>query len=236
MTFAFKATRRSRARGMTLLEVVIAVAIIAMISLLLYGAFDAITRGKRTESMRADRSRQGREAMSRIVREMSAAYVSLHAPLSQSQLIRRTVMVAERNSSGDRVDFASFAHRRLDQGATESDQAEIGYFVTRDPNVEGKADLVRREQTPIDLEPRSGGSTQVMAEDIESFELRYFDAITGQWLETWDTTQSTGQFNRLPYQVKVTLVLKGIKEGPPLRFQTKFIVPVREALTFGQPR
>jgi general secretion pathway protein J len=228
---------RTKPRGMTLIEVIIAVSIMAMISLLLYGAFDTLSRGKRAEAMRADRSRQGREAMNRIVREMSSAYVSLHAPLTQAMLTRRTAWIAERGTPGDRVDFASFAHRRLDLGVAESDQAEVGYFVAPDPAVEGKNDLVRREQTPIDFDTRVGGNTQVLAEDIESFELRYFDPISGQWLETWDTTQSTGQFNRLPFEVKVTLVLKGIKEGaPPLRYQTKFVVPVRDPLTFGQPR
>jgi general secretion pathway protein J len=225
-----------RMRGMTLIEVIIAISILAMISLLLYGAFDSLSRGKRGEAMRADRSRQGREAMSRIVREMSSAYLSLHAPLTQAQLTRRTAMIGERGTPGDRIDFASFAHRRLDLGAAESDQAEIGYFVAADPAAEGKNDLVRREQTPIDTDTRVGGNTQVLAEDIELFEIRYYDPTTGQWLESWDTTQSTGQFNRLPYEVKVTLVLKGIKDGDPLRYQTKFIVPVRDPLTFGQPR
>jgi general secretion pathway protein J len=227
---------RASMRGMTLIEVLVAVAIMSMISIALYGAFESLSRGKKTEAMRTDRSRQGREAMSRIVREVSSAFLSLHAPLTSSQLSRRTVFVAERGSSGDRLDFASFAHRRLERDLPESDQAEIAYFVARDPEVEGKLDLVRREQTPIDLEPRTGGNTQVMAEDVEAFELRYLEPTTGQWLETWDSTQQTSQPNRLPYEVKVTLVLKGIKEGPSLKFQTKFVVPVREPLSFGQPR
>jgi general secretion pathway protein J len=222
---------------MTLLEVVVAVAVMAMISLLLYGAFDALSRGKRGEAARADRSRQGREAMSRITREMTSAYLSLHNPLQPSLFTRRTVFVGEHTGSeGDRVDFASFSHRRLTQDVPESDQAEIGYFVSRDPSVTGKVDLVRREQTPLDMEPRQGGVTNVLAEDIESFELKYLDPLTGQWIDTWDSTNQTGQLNRLPLQVKVTLVLKGIKDGAPLRFQTKFTVPMRDPLTFGQPR
>lgn len=228
---------RGSSRGMTLLEVVVAVAVMAMISLLLYGAFDALSRGKRGEAARADRSRQGREAMARITREMGSAYLSLHNPLLPSLFTRRTVFIAEHTGSdGDRVDFATFAHRRLQRDVPESDQAEVGYFVSRDPNVSGKLDLVRREQTPIDIEPRQGGVTNVVAEDIESFELKYLDPITGQWIDTWDSTNQTGQLNRMPLQVKVTLVLKGIKDGPPLRFQTKFSILIRDPLTFGQPR
>jgi general secretion pathway protein J len=203
----------------------------------LYGAFDALSRGKRGESQRADRSRQGREAMSRIARELSSGFLSLHNPLTSALAVRRTVFVgAHESNSSDRIDFASFAHRRLERDAPESDQMELGFFTAKDPENAAKTDLVRREQTPLDLEPRQGGVTAVLAEDIESFELRYLDPLTGQWLETWDSTQPSGQFNRVPLEVKITLVLKGIKDGLPLRFQTKVLIPIRDPLTFGQPR
>jgi general secretion pathway protein J len=241
MTLQGSLTKRRRARaarrGMTLLEIVVAVAILSMISVLLYGAFDSLSRGKRGEAARADRSRQGREAINRISRELSSAYISLHNPLSPALIIRRTAFIASRESSNtDRLDFASFAHRRLERDAPESDQAEIGYFVTKDPDNAQKLDLVRREQTPIDLEPRNGGTTAVLAEDIETFELRYLDPITGQWLDNWDSTQQAAQLNRLPLQVKVTLVMKGIKDGAPLKFETKVAIPIQTPLTFGQPR
>ena len=63
-------------------------------------------------------------------------------------------------------------------------------------------DLVRREQAPTDFEPKNGGVVNVLAEDVELFDIRYLDPLTGQWLETWDTTQLTGQLNRLPLEVK----------------------------------
>ena len=227
---------RSSKRGMTLLEVIVAVAVLAMISLLLYGSFDSMARGKKGESMRADRSRQGREAVSRIVREMSSAYLSGHQPLVVALQTRTTVFVGVHSGNFDRLDFASFAHRRLERDSRESDQSEIGYFAANDPEVEGKMDLVRREQTPIDLEPRKGGVTNVLAEDIELFEIKYYDPVTGAWMDAWDSTSQVGQFARLPLEVKVTLVLKGIKDGPPLKFQTKFMMPMQAALTFATPR
>jgi general secretion pathway protein J len=225
-----------RSRGMTLLEIVIAVAILGMISLLLYGALDSLSRGKRGEAMRADRSRQGREAMTRMMREMSSAFLSLHKPLVNAQDTRTTVFIARGSGNYDRVDFASFANLRLEREARESDQMEVGYFVAADPNVEGKMDLVRRQQTPIDTEPKVGGVTNVLAENIESFKIRFLDSASGNWVDAWDTTQSTGQPNRLPVEVHVVLVLKGVKGAAPLRYETKFMVPIREALTFGLPR
>lgn len=229
--------RRARSRSaMTLLEVIVAVAVLAMISLLIYGSFDSMSRGKKGEAMRADRSRQGREAVARIVREVSSAFLSQHQPLIVALQTRTTIFRGDHSTTFDRLDFASFAHRRLERDARESDQAEIGYFVAPDPEVEGKMDLVRREQTPIDLEPRKGGVTNVLVEDVESFEIKYFDPVTGTWIENWDSTSQVAQFARMPLEVRVTLVLKGIKDGPPLKFQTKFMMPMQAPISFGVPR
>ena len=97
-------------------------------------------------------------------------------------------------------------------------------------------DLVRREQANPDFDPKKGGVVNVLAEDIELFDMRFLDPISGQWLEIWDTTQLTGQLNRLPVEVKVTLVLKPVKNSPPFRFITKFMLPMQQPLSFGIPR
>lgn len=227
---------RGRHRGMTLLEVLVSLGIMAMISLLIYGAFDSLSRGRKGEALRADRARQGRDAMDRMVREISAAFLSLHTPANLALQTRATAFIGTNNASYDRLDFASFGHRRVEKEARESDQAEIGYFVAADPEVDDKMDLLRREQSPLDLDPKRGGVVNVLAEDVESFDIKYLDPLTGAWLDTWDTTQITGQTNRLPLEVKITLALKGVKNTPPFRFSTKFMLPMQQPLSFGIPR
>jgi len=101
--------------------------------------------------------------------------------------------------------------------------------------VADKMDLVRREQTPIDYEPLKGGVVNVVAENVAKFDVRFFDPMTAQWVETWDTMQVTGQPNRLPLEVEITLVLKGIGEGPPYSYTTKIFLPIQSPLTFGIP-
>jgi general secretion pathway protein J len=221
---------------MTLLEVLVSLGVLAMISLLIYGAFDSLSRGRKGEALRVDRARQGRDAIDRITHEMQGAFLSLHNPTSTSLITRQTAFIATNSSTFDRVDFASFAHRRVEKEAKESDQAEIGYFVVKDPDHEDKMDLVRREQAPPDFEPKKGGVVNVLAEDVELFDVRYLDPLSGQWVESWDTTQLTGQLNRLPLEVKVTLVLKPVKNSPPFRYVTKFILPMQQPLSFGIPR
>jgi len=221
---------------MTMIEVIVAIGILAMVAVLIHGVIDSLSRGKKGEGMRADRVHQGREALQRIVRDLSAAYLSMHVPTIQALQTEKTAFVGRHASQADRIDFAAFAHRRTDRDAHESDQAEIGYFVVPDPDVPEKMDLVRREQTPIDLEPLKGGIVDVVAEDIETFELKYLDPLTGQWVETWDSTQVTGQPNRIPLAVRIKLVLKGVGNGSPYSYTTKVFLPIQQPLSFGIPK
>lgn len=221
---------------MTLLEVLVSLGVLAMISLLIYGAFDSLSRGRKGEALRVDRARQGRDAMDRITHEMQAAFLSMHNPQNISLVTRQTAFIATNSSTFDRIDFATFAHRRVERNAKESDQAEVGYFVVKDPDHDDKMDLVRREQAPPDYEPKKGGVVNVLAEDVELFDIRFLDPLSSQWVESWDSTQLTGQLNRLPLEVKVTLVLKPVKNSPPFRFVTKFMLSMQQPLSFGIPR
>ena len=233
---ALRQARRRSQRGMTLLEVLVSLGVLAMISLLIYGAFDSLSRGRKGEALRVDRARQGRDAMDRITHEMQGAFLSMHNPQNLSLVTRQTAFIATNSSTFDRIDFATFAHRRVEREAKESDQAEVGYFVVRDPDHDDKMDLVRREQAPPDYEPKKGGVVNILAEDVELFDIRFLDPLSSQWVESWDTTQLTGQLNRLPLEVKVTLVLKPVKNSPPFRFVTKFVLPMQQPLSFGIPR
>lgn len=232
--------RRPRSwRGFTLVELLVAVAILAMISILIYSAFAGLRQSKQGIQRVTDRYREGRLAMARITRELQSAYVSLHAPINQALAAHKTAFVGTRGNPADRVDFNAFAHRRIDRNAHESDQAEISYFGSADPKRNGNVDLVRRISPRLDVDPGKGGRVEVLATDIDLFDLEYLDPLTGQWTETWDTTQAIGQANRLPLQVRVLLVLNGGRRGAagrgqkPIRFVTKVALPIQRPLTFA---
>jgi general secretion pathway protein J len=211
----------------------VAVAILAMVAVLTYGAFDGLSRGKKNLGRVNDRYHQGRAALARMTQELSSAFLSMHQPPTEAQIRRITTFVGTNSSPADRVDFTSFSHRRLVKDSHESDQNEISYFGSPDPNVSGKVDLARREATMIDLDPRRGGEVDVLAEDIDSFELKYLDATTGMWTDTWDSSQATGQPGRLPFEIKITLALKGGPDGKPVTFTTKMVMPMQAPLSFA---
>jgi general secretion pathway protein J len=218
---------------MTLIEVMVSVAVLTMVAVLVHGVIDSLSRGKKAEAMRSERVHAGREALQRIVRDLSSAYLSMHVNANPTLITSKTAFVGKNSAPFDRLDFTAFAHLRTDRDAHESDQAEVGYFARKDPEASDKMDLVRREQTPIDIEPTKGGLVDVIAEDIETFDLRYLDPKTAMWGETWDSTQVSGQPGRLPLAVEVTLVLKGVGDGPPYSYTTKVFLPIQQPLSFG---
>lgn len=223
-----------RRRGFTLIEVMVAMLVFSMLATLVYSGFSQATRNR--ERLKAQNAffQSTSLSLERMARELSMAYVSTHLNPSFNLRESETGFIGRSRLGRDRVDFASFAHRRMRQDAKESDQSEIGYFLTRDPEARGTRSyvLARREQFPIDKDPKSGGRIVGLVKNVESLELRYLDPQSWEWLRSWDTTQgATGQPNRLPAQVKIIL-----KVRPPynsdtvLTFGTRAVLGIRWGL------
>jgi general secretion pathway protein J len=232
-------TRRVHQSGFTLLELMIAIGVLAMVCTLIYGALASMKKARESVRRVNDRYREGRLAMSRISRDLQSAYLSAHAPFDQSLIVVKTAFIGVRGSPAVRLDFNSFSNYRLDRDSHESDQAELSYFGSTNPEEQGVTDLVRRTSPRLDIDPQRGGRVEVVATDIDLFDLTYLDPMTGEWVETWDTTQATGQLGRLPLQVRILLVLNGGERKrrdrgrESVRLVAKVPIPIQRALTFA---
>jgi len=227
-------------RGFTLVELLVAIVVLSLISVLIYNAFASMKRTREGIERVDDRYREGRLAMSRMVRELQSAYISLHVPINSSLLIQRTAFIGTTGTPADRLDFNSFSNRRMDKNSHITDQCELSYFGSPNPDSSGTTDLARRVSTLLDLEPKKGGRVEVLATDIDLFDLQYLDPLTGNWVETWDTTSTvTGQPARLPVQVRIVLVLNGgTRQGydrgqGTIRLATKVSLPIDNGLNFA---
>ena len=123
-----KRLRLASQRGMTLIEIMVAVAVLAGIAVLINGVMVSLSNGKKGEALRAERIHQGREAVQRIVRDLSAAYLSMHVNAVPALMTEKTAFVGRPGTPFDRVDFAAFAHLRTERNSHESDQAEVALF------------------------------------------------------------------------------------------------------------
>lgn len=225
-------------RGMTLIELLVSMAILAFISVLVFSSVDGMRRSRAGVDRISDRYREGRLAMARITREMQGAYLTAHAPIDESLKVVETSFVGEPGTPASRIDFNSFSNRRLRRNARQSDQIEISYFGSENPDESGVTDLARRVANPDD-EPGEGGRVEVLATDIDLFDVEYLDPLSGIWREEWDSTSVVGEKGRLPLMVKVVLVLNGAARSREdgargkIRLVTKFELPIQDTLSFA---
>jgi general secretion pathway protein J len=231
-------TRRT-SRAFTLVELIVAITVLAFVTLLLYGAFTTLKSSRDGLARIQDRYREGRIALSRITRDLQSAYISSHVPISPALVMQKTAFVGKVGMPGHRVDFNAFSNIQRDRSAHVSDQIEVSYFVSDNPEKPGTNDLLRRTSEYPDIDPVKGGRVEVLATDVGVFELEYLDATTGLWTENWDTTQAIGQTNRLPLQVRIKLVMnQGKRSGSDqargtLKFQTTVTIPMQQPLAFA---
>ena len=218
-------------RGFTLLEVILAVTVLALIGTMIYGGFSQTALNKARVEQDVDHSRIIHMALERMTRELSMAFVSTHVNPSLDLRVSNTAFVGKDNGRQDRIDFTSFSHQRLYRNARESDQNEISYFVTEHPDDPGMNVLARREQNRIDEDPRRGGKSQILVENVEEFNVEYFDPLLSEWVDTWDTVNTLAQPNRLPTQVRIRLGVKDPRRpGKTQTFGTRVVIPITYAL------
>jgi general secretion pathway protein J len=218
-------------RGFTLLEVILAISILALVGTMIYGGFSQTALNKARIEEDVDHSRVVHMALERMTRELAMAFVSTHVNPSLDLRFQITAFIGKDNGREDRIDFTSFSHRRLYRNAKESDQNEISYFVTEHPDDPSINVLARREQNRIDDDPRRGGKSQILLENVEEFNLEYFDPLLSDWVQSWDTINTLGQPNRLPTQVRIRLAVKDPRRrGQTVAFGTRVALPMTYAL------
>ena len=161
----------------------------------------------------------------------------MHNPPNTALITRTTAFIAtERRARSIASTSPRFAHQRVERDAHESDQAEIGYFVVaRSRRRREDGPRAPRADADRHRSEEAAASSTSLAENVEEFDLKYLDPLTGQWVDTWDTTQVTGQPERLPLEVKLTLVLKGVPAAPSCTFATKIMMPMQQPLTLRDP-
>ena len=218
-------------RGFTLLEIMLAVSVLSLVGTLIYGGFSQTALNKARVEADVERSRIIHMALDRMARELTMAFVSTHVNPSLDLRVVDRAFIGKDRGKRDRIDFTSFSHRRLYRNARESDQNEISYFVTEHPDDPGVQVLARREQNRIDDDPRRGGKSQILVENVEELNLEYFDPLLTDWVQTWDTEDVLAQPNRLPTQVRIRLSVKDPRRrGETQSFGTRVVIPLTYAL------
>ncbi|HYH98579.1 type II secretion system protein GspJ [Hyalangium sp.] len=210
---------RRSLRGFTLMEVMIAVSITALMGTVVAMAFQTGFRAKEVVEGEAEHYRMVRVALNRMAREIGSAYVSdrYDPKRYRDANDRPTNFAGER----DRLLFTTFAHQRLYTDSKESDQAVVEYFVetSTEKGARSRQDLKRRVNPNIGERMDRGGTTDVLFEGVKKLEFDYWDSERKQWEDEWDTRRNEKK-SFLPTRVRITLVALN-ENGKETRYTTQ---------------
>lgn len=193
---------RRASQGFTLLELMLALALVAVLLVLLFSAVHTVAQSKAQAEARLDADEEGRALMWTMTRELRGA---VYTPMIPSHIL----LLGQANKQGGQaldnltVSTINPGHRR----ALSAFSAEtlVTYTTVPNPQHRGWYELVRSQQSALLL----GNSVAtppgtVLADNVISLHLRYYNGST--WLESWDsTTAPPGQF--LPVAVQIDLEL-----------------------------
>lgn len=245
------AARPSEApRGFTLLEVLVAVAILAIVLTTVYGVLARTIRDANRAEERADLYASGREAVLRIADDLERAL-----PPKAGRGVYFVGAPGQGQVPNDAVLF--FAEVRRDVSGTQRSGGRAKVIYQLDPvkDRNGVFALLRSETL---VTPDSAGSSDgsdgsqadgesvsddeeegegvqrdlhaYLLEEVSALRLRYLDPETGSFVNAWDTTEEVERGKRpkgLPGIVEITIFLTDANGGMH-DFSTRVDLPLFE--------
>jgi len=189
-----------RENGFTLIEVMIAVTILALISAIIFTIVFGATKRSRFLDLELSLQTENSVILSLVAEDIRGAF-------SMEGVV--PFFVGEDrffgDVPGDQVDFLTSSVLPVDPGLSLGSGGEVGYLVSGDE--ENRFSLFRREEAPFSAPFDEGGRQWEVTERLASFELAFSDGE--EWFDEWDSTIEIGPGSgKLPKMVRITLVLK----------------------------
>jgi general secretion pathway protein J len=192
--------------GFTLIEIMLALALMAFVTSLVWGTFAQTTRIKKRLETAQDRTHTVRVALMRMTREIEMAFLSDSEVMGAQD--RRTMFSGTSHGDLDELRFSWFGHQRMRADAPEGDTALVSYFSMPDPDDPMVTNLVRKETKRLEAKDLKliPGETYILCPAVSRLKLAYYDYKQKDWREEWDTTKADG-LQYLPTQVRISLTV-----------------------------
>jgi prepilin-type N-terminal cleavage/methylation domain-containing protein len=201
-----------RERGLTLLEVLVASALLAVFFASVYSLVAGTLQIRTAIEEEATPYAVGPVVMDRVVEDLRGAvlepYKDFDAFKAESQTFN--------GEQCTQVDFVtttpSRARVKVQRDLVKARINEVGYRLRRSETAANLSALYRREDLGVDEEPLAGGLYYKLADRVKVFRIDWFaedpgDPSTddGKGEDAWDTKKE----KKLPYSCRVTLTLLG---------------------------
>ncbi len=217
--------------GFTLLEILIAIFIFAVVMSTIFGTFNAVI--SRTDAIKNGMGgfEMARTCFNRIASDLNAIYIEqkplyhppdFDDPPDPYRLVGIETFAG--NKSFSQLRFASTDHLSMTRNI-ENGIAEIVYYVKEQGYPESEFVLKRSDVVypyDEDYEFEEKDSDPVLCEDIEAFSILYFDKDENEY-EKWDSDSDFLKYST-PYALKIKLKIKS--NNGSYTFDTKIALPV----------
>ena len=199
--------RNALQRGFTLMEVLLAVAITAVVMTTVTMTFRLTLEARDVVDNLAESTEAGPRIMNLIERDLRGLW---------TQNIRNNAVLRGRN-----MDVGSFEADRIDMLTTtdsvgtilnsqnqprRSPVNEVGYWLKQNPRYRDLMELWRREDPLVDDELITQGSFQMVHDRLKSFRITYYRTLgyEAEELNEWDSSFA----DELPRRIKVEFTLE----------------------------
>jgi prepilin-type N-terminal cleavage/methylation domain-containing protein len=223
--------RRAQA-GLTLMEVMIASAIMVIMMALAWKTIATTSDSRRNFEKYEERNHELRSALGRVVADFEAAYISRNEDQNASH--PRTMMVGKPGSKVPSMMFSTLGHRVLWTDANESEQTVVTYLAHDSREHSGQVDWVRAERRRPSNQPpeEEPAEYDVLVRNIEKVEIKFWNWKNQEWQDSWDTTQADAQRGWLPSRVRITVTIKGA-EDKDIKVSSQARILMQETLNFS---
>lgn len=212
--------------GFTLLEILIAIFIFAIIVTTIFGSYNSVFTGAEEINQGITSYEMARNCLNRIIFDLESIHLSLppqYAPPDFSDPPDPYRIVGDTNNVQNiffpKLRFTSTAHVSFG-GKTESDIAEVVYYVqaTDDDNF-----LLRRADNLYPYEEfEENSGDPVLCENLKSLTFKYYDR-EGTEYDFWDSDAEDYGY-ATPAAIGIKLELNGGRNS--LMFKTMVTLPV----------
>lgn len=201
--------RRRTARGLTLLELLVASALLAVFFASVYGLVEGTVETRNAIEDNATPFAVGPAVLDRVVEDLRGANVEPYKDLDAFHAQNESVG----SETCTRIDFVtstpSRARVKIQNEWVKARLNEVGYRCRRSETLQGAVALYRREDLGVDEEPLAGGNYFKLADRVKTFRIDWYaqdpgdpdNADDGKGEEEWDAKKE----KKLPYACRVTL-------------------------------
>lgn len=199
-----------RQAGFTLVELLLALFLFALIIGVVFAAFAAVTSGVERGRQSLELYQVGRAALLRMAQEVEAAVPEPDAATTGTTLgatVTKPGFTGKKQAGGSRIEFLVIPYRRARVPIPSYELCRVAYYVAE--NQLGKTALFREEDCSGEPEERRARVTTLELTDLATgLDITYYDEDKDH--EEWPPVRQTQA--RIPCRVRLALLLRNAQQ------------------------